>query len=205
MQDLYYSFNPGTNASKAPLPTSFEHLLKFVTKDERFITIHNQDELVNINEQLDQTTTLQVSNIIQRVIAQLIGLTDLGWRTIQATLDGALYTALAGDLSEVQTLDRAKIDIATAATHEIIAGTTGKKIHIHNMIFTVAGEVNVTLLTGDTDISGAMDFGGESEPRGMVGTLGLAPLICDSGEAFNITLSAAVQVSGFAIYHKRLV
>lgn len=204
MPDLFYKFDPGTQASRAPIPTDFRHLLGFVTKDERFITIHNQEELVNIDQQLDQTLNLQVSNIIQRVIAQLIGLTDTGWRTIEATDDGALKVALDGLLSDTKTLLSVAINIATIANHTIIAGTAAQKIHVINFIFTVAGEVNITLKSGTNALTGAMDFGGANEPRGMVTPLGVGPLVCNTGEDFVITLDTAIQTSGFVTYFKQL-
>jgi len=85
MEDLFYEFDPGTLTTRAPIPTDFRHLLGWSEKLERFLTIHTHEEMINIDEQLNQTLNLQVSNIISRVIAQLIGLSDLGWRTIKAT------------------------------------------------------------------------------------------------------------------------
>lgn len=204
MEDLLYSFDPGRHASRAPMPTDFRHLLGFVVKDERFLTIHNQSELVNINSQLDQTLNLQVSNIVSRVIAQLIGLTDLGWRTIEATNDGALKVAIDGLLSDTRNLEYEPIDDALSGDNTVIAATAGQKIHVVNMVFTVAGEVNVKLMSGATDISGVMDFGGEAEPRGAVIPLGVGPIVCGTGEAFIINLSAVVQISGFCTYYKQL-
>lgn len=204
MEDQLFSFDPGTVASRAPIPTDFRHLLGFVDKDERFLTIHNNEELINIDQQLDQTLSLQVSNIISRVIAQIIGLSDLGWRTIKATPEGALKVALDGMLSDTKSLLTAKIDVATGATHAIIAGTAGQKIHVVNIVFTVGGDVNITLLSAATAKTGAMDFGGTGEARGIVIPLGVGPLVCNSGEAFNMLLSAGVQVSGFVTYYKQL-
>ncbi|MBA7495168.1 hypothetical protein ES702_05747 [subsurface metagenome] len=204
MEDQLYSFDPGTVTTKAPLPTDFRHLLGWTDKLERFLTIHTHDEMINIDQQLDQTLNLQVSNIISRVIAQIIGLSDLGWRTIKATQEGALKVAIDGVLSDTKNLLYGKIDIATAATHAIIAATAGQKIHVINLIFTVGGDCNITLKTGATAMTGAMDFGGTGEARGIVIPLGVGPLVCASGEAFNITLSAAEQVSGFVTYYKQL-
>ena len=98
-------------------------------------------------------------------------------------------------------IHKAVINIATAATHEIIAAVAGFKISIASVCFTVAGECNITLLSAATPISGAMDFGGTNEPRGKTHTLGEHPLQTGTGEAFNITLSAAVQVSGYVTYY----
>ncbi len=95
----------------------------------------------------------------------------------------------------------AAINIATATTHTIIPGVSGKRIKLISLFFTVAGEVNVTLYNGITAISGAMDFGGTSEPRGMVAPFPYSPLELSEGENFRIALSAAVQVSGTVCYY----
>lgn len=204
MEDILFSFDPGTVASRAPMPTDFRHLLGFVDKDERFLTIHNNTELIDIDSQLDQTLNLQVSNIVSRVIAQLIGLTDTGWRTIEATEQGALKVALDGLLSDTKTLESAVISENTAATHEIIAATAGQKIHVVNLFFTVAGEVDITFKKATTALTGVLDFGAAGEPRGAMIPLGVGPLVCGSGQAFNMTLGQNVLVSGFCTYYKQL-
>ena len=93
------------------------------------------------------------------------------------------------------------ISIATAADHTIIAAVSGKRIVVTSIVFTVGGDVNVTLKDGTTALSGAMDFGGTSEPRGMVVNFGDIVMRLSVGNAFIITLSAAVQVSGFVVYY----
>ena len=95
----------------------------------------------------------------------------------------------------------AAINISTALTHTIIPGVTGKKIRIVSLFFTVAGEVNVTLYDGALAISGPMDFGAASEPRGIVIPFPYSPLELSEGAAFAINLSAAVQVSGTVSYY----
>lgn len=96
---------------------------------------------------------------------------------------------------------KAKINIATADDHEIIAAISGKKISITNIALTVGGETNITLKSGTTAISGAMDFGGTDEPRGMTQGLGEYPLQTTLGEAFVMASSLAVQVSGYVTYY----
>jgi len=204
MEDLYYSFDPATQTSRAPMPTEFEHLLGFVTKDERFLTIHNQEELIDIDQQLDQTLNLQVSNIISRVIAQLLGLSDLGWRTIKATPEGALKVAIDGLLSDTRTLLYAPFRSNSIEPIEIVGATAGQKIHVVNLMFTVTGAVAVILYSGTDPISGAMDFGDTGEPMGAMIPLGLGPIVCGTNEAFNIDLDAAVYISGFCTYYKQL-
>lgn len=93
------------------------------------------------------------------------------------------------------------INIATAATHTIIPGKSGKRIRIISLFFTVADQVNITLCDGDKGTSGPMDFGGTSEPKGIVIPFPYSPLELGEGHAFKIELSAAVQVSGTACYY----
>ena len=94
----------------------------------------------------------------------------------------------------------AAVNIASAVTHTIIPGVVNKRIKIVSLFFTVAGEVNITLYDGATAISGPMDFGGTSEPRGIVIPFPFSPLELSVGNAFIINLSAAVQVSGSVCY-----
>lgn len=101
-----------------------------------------------------------------------------------------------------QTIKKAVINIAAAASNEIVAAVSGNKISVVNIVFTVAGDVNITFQSASTALTGAMDFGGSGEPKGLSAHLGNFPLQTASGEAFNILLSAAVQVSGFITYYE---
>lgn len=96
MEKEYFVFDPGTNTGQAPMATTFEHLLGFAAKLEQYLTIHNQEDIVNINKLLETTLNLQISNIIQRVIAQVIGEHGEGFVTIKGTEDGALHVYVAG-------------------------------------------------------------------------------------------------------------
>ena len=205
MPPLDYPFRVQTASSRRPTPTEFVHLRKWAAPEEKFLRLTSSEEITNIVQQFDETDIFNVSNIFQRALSFIFGQTDLGPRIIQGTLDGALHVAIADDFSGTQTLERAKIDIASSGDNTIITGTTAKRTHICNMMFTVAGEVNIIFKSGTTDITGPMDFGGANEPKGMVCPLGLGPLLCNSGEAFKINLSAAVQVSGFCTFFKKLV
>ena len=166
-------FDPATQTSRRPTPEKFEHLRKWIDVDEKFIDITNITELKNINVQLEQSSKLYVSNVISRVIAQLLGAYEDGFVTLQATEDGELKVDVR---TAHPTILNAVINIATASTHEIITAVTGKKIKIVALMFTVAAETNVTLQSDTTLKSGAMDFGGTDEPRGMVQHFGNAPL-----------------------------
>ena len=96
---------------------------------------------------------------------------------------------------------RKKIDFTGTEDAEIIAAVTGFLICIATMAFTVGGETNITLKSLTTAISGAMDFGGTSEPRGMTHGLGDYPLKTAAGESFVMASSIDVQVSGFLTYY----
>lgn len=204
MEDLFYEFDPGTHTSRAPMPTDFRHLLGWAEKLERFLTIHTHEEMINIDEQLNQTLNLQVSNIISRVIAQLLGLSDLGWRTIKATPEGALNVAIDGLLSDTKNLLYEPIDDTLLGNNVIITGSPGYKTHVDTIVFTVASEVDVQLFSGANEISGVMDFGANGQPSGIVIPLGFGPIVCGTEEDFIIDLSDTVQISGFCIYYKQL-
>ena len=201
MGDLFYTFNAGTLTSRCPMPTKFAHLLQFVPRVENFIALHTQESITNINQQLDSTVNLMVSNIIQRVIAQVIGHTSSGFITIKGTDDGALHVSVRDALAAEKTPLKATINILGAATHDIIGAVAGKKHKISFIMFTVAGDTDVSFRDETGLLSGAMPFGGVDEPRGMVGNHGTNPLVCTVGEKFQIVSSAAIQISGYLLYY----
>lgn len=254
MEYLDQPFHVPTGSGRRPTPLAYEHLREWLAKDERFLELHSHVDITNIDQQLDQTSKIMISNVIQRVIAQIIGDKDPGFVSIKGTDGGALHVYPAGgaadgkidvkvedgddaalgaiadaivaagaegtlsaklrrvtqgleDLKSVkiagtsQTEKSAAINIATAATHDIIAVDGTKSHHITSIMFTVAGEVNVTLKDDGSVTSGAMDFGGTDEPRGVTHNFGLVPLVCGAGKKFQILLSAAVQVSGIVTYY----
>lgn len=248
MNRLYLDkrFRVSTGSGRRPTPTTFLHLRKYAEQVKQYINITNVTQLTNVQEILNQTAILQISNEIGRVIAQLIGETAQGFVTIKATLDGALHfypvggvtqgkidvkiadgddevqgglndaiaatggtgtisaklRAISQALGTAKTLLTAKIDIATIATHDIIAAAPGLSHHICAIVFTVAGEVNVEIGDETGVMSGPMDFGGTDEPRGMSIAHDTIPLKCHEGEAFQITLDAAEQVSGYVTYYR---
>jgi hypothetical protein len=278
-------FNPATETSRRPTPEEFDHLRKWLDPDEKFIGIKNFIELTNVNFQLEQFAELYISNIVTRVIAQLLGAYGDGFVTLEATADGYLKvnieggsitigsiaagtntigkvglvagtaeigklaagtasigkvileagtaeigklaagtasigkvileagtaeigklaagTALIGKIQiqgTSQTVLKAKIDFSTIDVHTVVALVAGKKIKICNIMLTVAGETNLVFGSDANAISGAMDFGGTDEPRGMVQHFGNFPLETTAGQAFKISSNAAVQVSGYVTY-----
>jgi len=214
------NYLPGTQTTRRrPDPTEFAHLRKWVEPVEQNIALTSVADITNITQQLEQSAVLYLNNIVSRVIAQLTATFGDGFVSLAGTEDGALHVQLAAgtnvfgalaagsamvgsieNAGTAKTLLKAVINIATGASHEIIAAVSGEKIHVCNFMFTVAGEVNVTLQSAANAISGALDFGGTDEPRAMVHNFGDFPLVLTVSEAFNILLSAAVQVSGYVTY-----
>lgn len=238
-------FEVSTGSSRRPTPTTFEHLRKYAELIQQYLRITNQSELVNINQLLDLTGNLYVSNQIARVIAQLIGATPTGFETIKATPAGALHVypasgavegftdvkiadgdsatigtiadaiadaggegtlsaklrRISEDLASPKTPLFAYINISGDTTHDIIGVEAGKSHYITSICFTVAGEVDVILRDETGVFSGVMDFGAEGEPRGMTQNHELTPLKCHVGEKFQITLDAAILVSGYVTYY----
>lgn len=131
-----------------------------------------------------------------------------GWRpvsyatgeVIKTEDSGADTTPPAPVVVVTPPLQSDKIDVATAANHIIIPGSPGRRIRIMQLFFTVGGDVNITLYNGSEAMTGAMDFGGVSEPRAIVIPTDGRPLILDEGQDFRMLLSAAVQVSGLVNY-----
>lgn len=108
---------------------------------------------------------------------------------------------ISKDLDELKTSLHAKIDFNTADTHDIIAAVTGKRHCITTIVFTVSGETNITLRDESDTFTGAMNFGGADEPRGMVSNHEIRPLKCTISQKFQIVSSNAVQVSGYILYY----
>lgn len=187
-------FDPATETSRRPTPAKFVHLRKWIEAKEQFIDLTSITEITNINQQLEQTAKLFVSNIISRVIAQIIGKYGDGFVTIEGTVDGRLKVE---SVVEAKVVEFAKIDFAAAGDNTVVAGTAGKQIKLVTIVLTVSGETNLIFKAGATAISGAMDFGGDGEPRGMVPHHGCCALELTAGQAFVINSSNAVQVSGY--------
>lgn len=116
---------------------------------------------------------------------------------VKLSADGGLLTG--GTSKAVAT---AKIDIATAARHEIVAATASQQIHICAITFTLSTENDLTFENGTTALTGVMPFGGTNEPKGMTLNLNPFPWIMTVNTAFNITLSNGSQVSGWVQYYK---
>jgi len=192
------NYDPGTITSRRrPAPTEFAHLRKWRKERKRSIRITNTTNLKNINQQLEQNAELYLSNIISRVIAQLIGAYGDGFVTLEATAAGALKVATVGS---GHTVLNKVINVSGAGPHEIIAAVAGKKIKITNIMFTVSGDVDVIFYSDATPISGTLLFGGADEPRGMVHHFGDHPLETVAGKPFKIGGSAGIDIDGYVTY-----
>ena len=94
----------------------------------------------------------------------------------------------------------AKIDIATAITHEIIpAPGADIRLEIGFLFMKSSGTNTVIIKDGATARTGAIS---EAAQSGEVLPMGSAPLLLSANSAFNLTLSAAQQVSGLVNYRK---
>jgi len=102
-------------------------------------------------------------------------------------------------LSQRDDVKSATINVATRATHAIIAAVTGKALHIHKLFLVAAGEVAVIPKDGTTAYTGAMTLI-KGTPFVIDDNNGQMPMIGTPTTAFNLALDAAVQVSGRVWY-----
>lgn len=195
-------YDPGTWTSRRPTPEKFEHLRKWIAPVERSIDLTSITEITNINQQLEQSAKLFISNIISRVIAQLVAAYGDGFVSLQATAAGALNVHQVNLPAAPAGLTTKEIDIVTSGYNSVVSGTPGKKIKITTLMFTVSEHTEIELFSSVFSKSGAMSFGGTGEPRGMVSNHGLFPFECNEDEAFQIWSSANVNIDGYVIYYK---
>lgn len=93
------------------------------------------------------------------------------------------------------------INIDGAGTHTVMSQSPGYRKYVSVIVLTVSGETNITFGLGTFGSSGAMNFGGEGQPMGMVIAMGNSPLPCGEG-GFTITSTGVgVHVGGFIVYY----
>lgn len=98
----------------------------------------------------------------------------------------------------------AVIDRATSG--EIVAAVSGKRIRVLSYLFSVATTTTVRFDSASTALTGAMTanagvpFNAPQGPNTQQGAMGV--LQTERGEAFNVTLGAAVQISGHLLYEE---
>ena len=96
-------------------------------------------------------------------------------------------------------IQEASVDVATAATHELVAAVSGKTVRVYKIWLRLNAANNVTFKTGTTALHGRLDYSASGEiiyddPDGAF------PITCTVSQAFNMTLTAAAQVSGRVWY-----
>lgn len=92
----------------------------------------------------------------------------------------------------------AAVNIAQQGANQVIAAPgAGLRIRVVGLLLVATGAVTVTLQSAGNALTGAMSM----PANGIIDTItDHFPLIMNTNEAFNITLSGGVQVSGFALY-----
>lgn len=96
---------------------------------------------------------------------------------------------------------RALVDIEDEGPHTIIAGVSGKRILVHNMVLSFAHSHDesqpATALSGSTVIEGYLMFDGEKLEwtREPTDTMRIAP-----GDSFKIKLAPGVKCMGYVDY-----
>lgn len=97
----------------------------------------------------------------------------------------------------------AAIDAASSGDNELVAAVTGKHITVVNYLMVPTGDVVATFKSGaSTDITGAMTLaaGGDDATVIVPGTCMGGLFKTAKGEALNLNLDGAVQVSGHLSY-----
>jgi hypothetical protein len=90
---------------------------------------------------------------------------------------------------------------ATVATHEVIAAAASKRHYIYAIWLWANGIVTVTIQTAATPLAGPMAMVAQNQFEKDFSLLGHPRFTCAAGEAFNIQLGHAIQVSG-RVYYK---
>jgi len=96
----------------------------------------------------------------------------------------------------------AVIDISSSGSNAIItAPGDGKYLAIDHINLLASSAVDITFYTGDTTLSGTYAFDSK-QAMALDNSWDCQDgvITCGNNEAFNITLGAAVQVSGFIRY-----
>jgi hypothetical protein len=92
----------------------------------------------------------------------------------------------------------ALISESTAATNDLVAAVTGKKIRVLSYVLNAAGGANtITFKSASTAISGAMDVG---DNVSLVADCASGLFETAKGEALNLTQSGATLVAGHLTY-----
>lgn len=95
----------------------------------------------------------------------------------------------------------AVIDANSSGDNEIIAAPSSGYIAIDHINFVNEAAVGITFKSGSNALSGAYSLA-ERQPITLENTTvqDKGVITCNTGEAFNINLDSAVQISGFVRY-----
>jgi hypothetical protein len=125
--------------------------------------------------------------VVQAALARTVDAVAVAYQT-DAIMNGS--TAL--------TQKFAKIDAASSGSNTIIAAVTGKKIRVLSYDLVCASAVAVTWRSNATALSGAKSFAANGGQVKNLSELGHLETV--AGEALNLNLGTAVQVSGELTY-----
>lgn len=97
-----------------------------------------------------------------------------------------------------------KIDASSSGSNTIVAAVAGKKIRVLSYVIIAAGAVTAKWQSASTDLTGAMSLaanGGAAPSVSVLAPGGVYGLFeTASGEALNLNLGGAVNVSGHLTY-----
>lgn len=99
----------------------------------------------------------------------------------------------------------AVVSVASSGNNEIVAAVSGRRIRVLGYVIVSSGAVNAKWRSASTDLSGAMSMvdGEAIQAPPVPATIGYIPdgwFMTAPGEALNLNLDGAVQVSGHIIY-----
>jgi len=95
----------------------------------------------------------------------------------------------------------AKISLTSPGSQFVITAKGDYSLYIATIVLTVSGECAITFAFGSSGSGGAMNFGGEGQPMGIVIAMGNSPAPCGYG-SFMVTATSddAVTIGGFVSY-----
>ncbi len=94
----------------------------------------------------------------------------------------------------------AAVSCASSGSNALVAAVPGKRLKLIACILVADGTVAVKFRSASTDLTGAMSLivnSGFVIPESVVGWC-----VTAQGEALNLNLSAAIQVSGMLVYEE---
>ena len=114
-----------------------------------------------------------------------------------------MLAALGGDPTSAVDAGAAKfavINAATSGNNTIVAAVTGKKIRVLSYVLISAGAVNATFQTGagGTALTGALPLAAQAGASSGFSPVGHFETV--AAALLNLSLSAAIQVSGHVTY-----